>query len=152
MPKITPQQEEKIVLLRNQGLGYRLIAEKLGLSRDAVRYYCRQHHLERSDPDDSNSGEGKCCRQCGRVLPESPTGRKRAFCSDQCRWKWWHTHNDDGQRPSGSMETLSCPNCGKIFTVQKSKHRRYCSFDCYIRDRFWRLEDGREPYVSPNKK
>ena len=38
-------QEEQIRLLRSQGVGYRQIANRLNLSRDAVRYYCKANDL-----------------------------------------------------------------------------------------------------------
>lgn len=31
-----------------------------------------------------------------------------------------------------------------------NKGRRYCSHACYIHDRFWREEEGREAYTGPN--
>lgn len=55
----------------------------------------------------------------------------------------------DIPRPLGNCEETVCANCGKPILDYARKKRRYCSHECYIRDRFWRLEDGREPYVPP---
>ena len=42
-----------------------------------------------------------------------------------------------------------CAYCGQPFQSYGNQTRKYCSHECYIHDRFWRAEEGREPYVSP---
>ncbi|RXM53885.1 RNA polymerase subunit sigma-70, partial [Clostridium tetani] len=32
--------------------------------------------------------------------------------------------------------------CGKEFSAYGNKNRKYCSHNCYIRDRFWRDEEN----------
>lgn len=34
--------------------------------------------------------------------------------------------------------------CGKAFVAYGNKDRKYCSHDCYIRDRFYQAEDVKE--------
>ena len=91
------------------------------------------------------------CLQCGAPIHQPVTGRKRRFCSDSCRWKWWHLNGDEVLRPTATRQDVTCPNCGKTFSAYRRKARKYCCHACYIRDRFWRLEDGRAPYVPPAK-
>lgn len=150
--KLTKAQTDRIRELRSQGVGYRLIAQELDISRDTVRYYCKTHGLdgfaEEQMPSGSDDGH---CLQCGSEIQQPESGRKRRFCSDACRWKWWHEHGEEVMRPAANRQEVVCVNCGKPFSAYKSKGRKYCSHACYIRDRFWRLEDGREPYISPSK-
>lgn len=146
MAKLKPSQEAHIRALRRAGLGYRAIAEEVGLTRDDVRYFCKKNGLAGNAQTPSDD---PVCLQCGKVLSITPKGRKRKFCSDQCRWAWWRTNEQDMPRPTGAHETIACAYCGKSITAYKRKQRRYCSHECYIRDRFWRVEDGREPYVPP---
>ena len=42
------------------------------------------------------------------------------------------------------------PSTGRKRKFCSDKCRRYCSHECYVRDRFWRKEEGREPYVGPD--
>ncbi|KAB3532137.1 hypothetical protein F8154_12250 [Alkaliphilus pronyensis] len=37
---------------------------------------------------------------------------------------------------------LQCEYCGKKYKSLGTKNRKYCSHDCYIRDRLWREEDA----------
>ena len=149
MPKLKPEQAMQIEFLRKQGIGYRQIAVELGLSRDAVRYFCKTHDLTGNAKEAQASVKGIMCLQCGKRLLQPGTGRKRLFCSDGCRHKWWHANGKLIPRPLGSREEIACAYCGKTILDYARKKRRYCSHECYIRDRFWRLEDGREPYVPP---
>lgn len=149
MPKIMPGQAQQIEFLRKQGFGYRQIALELGLSRDAVRYYCKTHDLAGNAKEAHENVKGILCPQCGKKLTQPQTGRKRLFCSTECRRKWWQTNRKLIPRPLGNCEETVCANCGKPILDYARKKRRYCSHECYIRDRFWRLEDGREPYVPP---
>ena len=149
MPKIMPGQAQQIEFLRKQGFGYRQIALELGLSRDAVRYYCKTHDLAGNAKEAHKSVKGVRCQQCGKKLNQPQTGRKRLFCSDECRRKWWYTNGKLIPRPLGSREESFCANCGKPILDYARQKRRYCSQERYLRDRFWRLEEGREPYVPP---
>lgn len=42
---MTNEQKEKINQMRQKGIGYKQIANEIGLSRDSVRGYCRRHGL-----------------------------------------------------------------------------------------------------------
>lgn len=42
---MTEEQKKKIKELRLEGLGYKAIANILGLSRDAVRGFCKRYEL-----------------------------------------------------------------------------------------------------------
>lgn len=150
--KLTRAQTDRICELRQQGVGYRLIAQELNISRDTVRNYCRTHNLDGFAEDQMPAPAGEdICIQCGAKIQQPSTGRKRRFCCDACRWKWWHQNSEEVLRPQATHHDVVCANCGKTFSAYRTKTRKYCCHACYIRDRFWRLEDGREPYVSPSK-
>ena len=150
--KLTSVQEKRIRELRESGTGYRVIAQELGISRDSVRYYCKKHNLNGvAEERLSTGGDEGHCLQCGCKIQQPSTGRKRRFCGNTCRWKWWHKNEEATQRPTAKRQEVGCVNCGKLFSAYRSKGRKYCSHACYIRDRFWRLEDGREPYNPPSK-
>ena len=120
---VTTLQEEQIRQLRSQGVGYRQIANQLNLSRDTVRNYCKannlngyreavQANIQRMLEDD------EVCTYCGSLLEQPRTGRKKHFCNDTCRRKWWNQNRDKitlGCCPSAIPETAggggTCPDC-----------------------------------------
>ena len=152
MAKLTADQQDLIDEYRQQGIGYRTIAVAIGSDRDTVRNYCKKVELEGIRPHSQEFVKGLRCQQCGKLLGRSKTGRQRLFCSDKCRYRWWNTTGRTLPRPSGCCEEIKCACCGKTFLEYKKSNRRYCSHECYIRDRFWRKEDGREPYVPPKER
>ena len=94
----------QIARLSESGKSHAEIAEALGIPVGSVKTV-----LHRSKPR---------CEACGKPL----AGRQRRFCSDECRYRWWKTHRDCGER--------TCPACGKAFTA-KDKRRVYCCRECY---------------------
>ena len=152
MAKLTAEQKARIEEYRKRGIGYRTIAAEIGVDRDAVRYYCKKVELAGTRPKSQEFIKGLRCQQCGILLSRNRDGRQRIFCSDQCRYKWWNTNGKTLPRPSGCCDEIKCACCGKTFLDYRNKKRRYCSHECYIRDRFWRKEDGREPYVPPKER
>ena len=142
---MTDAQAAQIKELRLKGMGYRAIADALGLSRDIVRNHCKAKGMggyvaatvknlqERAE----HSG---ICICCGKEIAQQGNGRPRKFCSEKCRRQWWKTHPEEGNRKA--MYTQVCARCGKEFTAYGNNHRKYCSHDCYIKARFWRDEDG----------
>ena len=74
------------------------------------------------------------CDNCGAVIQQN-TGRKpQRFCCSECRNQWWNEHPDQVNRKA--YYEITCQHCGKITTVYGNKHRKYCSHECYIADRF----------------
>ena len=142
---MTDAQAAQIKEMRLKGMGYRAIADALGLSRDIVRNHCKakgmggyvaatvknlQERAERSG----------ICICCGKEIEQQGNGRPRKFCSEKCRRQWWKTHPEEGNQKA--MYTQVCARCGKEFTAYGNNHRKYCSHDCYIKARFWRDEEN----------
>lgn len=141
---MTEEQKEIIKRLRNVGLGYRKIGTVVDLSRDKVRNYCKANNLDGYAKNLIQSNEGRqmereysdsVCRQCGKPLVNKPTGRKKVYCSDECRKVWIKEHP--------VLYKHECMFCGKKFESQV-KEQKFCSHECYIRNRFWREEDTKE--------
>ena len=134
---MTEDEKTRVRELRNRGLGMQAIADIMKMSRDNVRYLLRKEGLGGAV---GNTAEGRICMECGRTLIHTDGKRKRRFCSDSCRMKWWNRRRDT--RRSKSMKELACPVCGQIFWAYGSSHRRFCSTECYLA---WRKshDDGK---------
>ena len=130
---MTDAQKIQIGNLRAAGLGYKKIAEQMELSENTVKTYCRRHGLGGKMAE---LGEVKkdVCLCCGVGVKQNPGRKKKKFCSDKCRNKWWNAHLDKVNRKA--MYEYECPYCKKPFTVYGNANRKYCSHECYIADRF----------------
>lgn len=134
---MTKEQREQIVNLRKEGYGYRMIGQMLGLNRDAVRYFCKSNGLGGA-AENILIADGETCPCCGGAISQSlGKGRRKKFCSEKCRRKWWKTHQGAGNKSESAIYHGTCAACGKEFTAYGNNHRKYCSHDCYIRARFW---------------
>ena len=124
---------DRIVGLREKGMGYRAIALETGIKRDLVRYYCKSRGLG-GEIKETLKDKGVLCPQCGKAI-EQPEGRgrRKRFCSEACRREFWHAHPEDGNRKEPYHFTCEC--CGKNFTAFVP--RKYCSRECYVHKRFW---------------
>ena len=141
---MTPLQREQIADLRNQNIGYGIIAKKLGISKDRVKSYCRIHGLTgfRSlDVPKEKIGQ-EFCMNCGTKLIHSTGKKRKKFCSDQCRISWWNSHLNKVNRKA--FYHFTCTYCGKRFKAYGNKNRKYCSPNCYIQDRFYTDEECHE--------
>lgn len=156
---MTAEQQNKIRELRMKGMGYRNISSETGIYRDTIRSFCRRNGLDgyasaicagKTEIVEKNgmAGQEDQCQNCGRKLEQPLTGRKRKFCCEECRRKWWKHHPEKINRRQEAFYTEICAHCGNEFLSYGNRGRRYCSHACYIRDRFWREEDGREKYTS----
>ncbi len=130
---MTDEQKQQIIAMRRDGAGYGSIANQLGLSINTVKSFCRRHSLA-APPTDS------LCEQCGRPIAQNPGRKRKRFCCDACRNKWWNSHLDLVKRKA--VYTFTCLACGKKFTVYGNSHRKFCSHACYIAYRFGGVRHG----------
>ena len=138
---MTDFEAAQVKEMRLKGMGYRAIAEALGLSRDIVRNHCKAKGMggyvaatvKNLKEREVQNG---ICLCCGEEISQQGNGRPRKFCSEKCRRQWWKTHPEEGNRKA--VYTQVCARCGKEFTAYGNSHRKYCSHDCYIRARFGR--------------
>lgn len=149
---MTSYQQRQVREFRRKGVGYRAIAAVVGVSRDEVRNYCKSRGLDGlGDEVMAKAKKERFCQQCNKKLPPHKSGRVSKYCSDECRQKWWSAHQDAVARSEEATYQLVCQYCGQTFSSYGNKKRKYCDPNCYIRDRFWRYEEGREPYKSPKE-
>ena len=134
---MTDLQKAEIKKLRTKGLSYGKIASALNLPQNTVKSYCRRNPVSGITNDVSRvnqSTQKDSCLNCGTAIHQIQGRKKKKFCSDSCRMKWWNSNLDKVNRKA--IYTFICPHCGKEFTVYGNVHRKYCSHDCYIADRF----------------
>ena len=131
-------------MLRYQGVGYGKIAKATGLSRDSVRNYCIREGLNGYASELVTEYRKVMteemlfvvCLNCGIQLEQNSIGRKRKYCSLSCKREWEKDH----RKPYAH----NCEYCGKEFQSLGVVWRKFCSPECYRRDRFWREEDAAE--------
>lgn len=133
---MTSEQKKQIHLLREKGYGYTTIAEALGLTKNQVSAYCRRNNLSgtKAERTVSSRPDSACCLCCGKPLTQTPGRKPIKFCSNECRVKWWNSHQDMVDKKA--IYSFTCACCGKEFTAYGNAKRKYCSHACYITDRF----------------
>ena len=135
---MTDNEKEQIRQLRLQGNGPRTIARIMGISENTIKTFCRRQRIECTEiiPRiiDEPESEAPRCKYCDEPLIRYEGRKKKMFCSDRCRMAWWNTHQDQVKKKA--MYEFECSFCHKPFTAYGNSHRKYCSHDCYINDRF----------------
>jgi len=126
-------QKRRIIELRSEGYGYKRIAKELGLSVSTVSSYCIRNSVK-ADSDSPDERKEERCEYCGQAMHSVPGYKKKRFCCDSCRNKWWNAHLDLVNRKA--IYKFRCEKCGKEFEVYGNKNRKYCSYDCFVKDRF----------------
>ena len=127
---MTHEQKENISILRESGSSYKEIAEQLDLSVNTVKSYCQRHDLQSFV---KVRNRVRLCMQCHADIPQTPHRKAKKFCCDKCRQLWWTAHSSLIKKHS--QTELTCPVCGKKFFAYPSKHRKYCSRNCYGKSR-----------------
>lgn len=150
---MTDSQKEMIIKMRKEGVGYRSIANACGASRDAVRNLCKSQNLagyaKRTNGCEETGGVADdihCCLFCGAEIIQSGMGRKKKFCTEECRRIFWKQHKELIHRKETAIYTITCKHCGESFTSYGNSKRKYCCHDCYIKERFWTYEEEVERF------
>lgn len=123
---MTKEQKSLVVKLRDQGMTFAAISEKLNISVNSIKSFYRRSGNAVNDENQL------CCKECGKPIIQPFGTRKKKFCSDKCRMLWWNAHRKEVKLKSADRYKCSC--CGKAF--QAYAHRKYCSRDCYLKMRF----------------
>lgn len=131
---MTGEQRTAIAGYRGIGYGYKKISQLIGVSENTIKTYCKRNGLGGVAAPARSAEEGSVCKCCGKPIVQMPGRKARKFCSDKCRNRWWNTHLELVNRKA--IYEFVCPACGKPFTVYGNAHRKYCSHECYIEDRF----------------
>lgn len=109
-------QEQKILILhyREQHMTYRQIGEKLGLSPDTVKTFCRRNTPQEDRTEASASSQ---CRNCGAPVHPLPGRRERLPKVLQPRLLypsslWKHCVSVRGERKGNAFPSIgSRPDC-----------------------------------------
>lgn len=92
---MTDGQRQQIIQLRKEGCGYAAIAKELDISRDTVWSFCRRNRLAGEmaiTEKAAGQTEDGFCRECGKGLHQTDGVKRKVFCCQECREKWWHEH------------------------------------------------------------
>ncbi len=127
---MTDVEKERIRFWRMEGLGYGRIADRLGISENTVKSFCRRNGLTGAAAMESSMA----CRHCGKPLASVPGRKGRKFCTEACRRAWWKAHPQLVERRA--FYKMACARCGKEFVSYGNQGRKYCSHACYIAERF----------------
>ena len=132
---MTEEQKLQIIRLRNEGCGYTTVADKLGMSKDTVKSFCRRNGLNGKAVQTMPVADiGSVCRECGKPVVQETGKKQRVFCGDECRSAWWRAHPEKiNQR---AVYSFTCVCCNQPFTAYGNSKRKYCSHECYIKHRF----------------
>lgn len=127
---MTDAQKIQIGKYRASGLGYKKIAERMGLSENTVKTYCRRHGLGGNMAQQQKvvQNEGHHCLYCGAAVQQTQGRKEKKFCSDRCRNKWWNSNLDKVRRKA--VYLFECPTCKEQFTAYGNSKRKYCSCKC----------------------
>ena len=76
--------------------------------------------------------EKRQCLLCGAEI----SGRRRKYCSDECRFESDRIQKRKKYRLENNVTTRACPVCNKEFEPNKNGARyKYCSTDCHKEQR-----------------
>jgi len=134
---MTDTQKHQINEMRRHGCTYRHIADALSLNAETVRSYCTRA-IKKGTLVLPESNFNSLCKQCGISIKQIPKRKKRLFCSDTCRKKWWNSHLYLVSPSSKALHHFTCEDCGKQFSAYGNPNRKYCSHQCYINSRYYR--------------
>ena len=127
---MTNEQKEQILAYKRDGFGYKKIGQLTCLSENTIKSFCKRNKTKEKQIDVQDG----ICPYCGTPIQVSTGRKRRKFCSDKCRMKWWNEHLDRVDKKANYEFVCAC--CKKPFTAYGNAHRKYCCHECYIEDRF----------------
>ena len=131
---MTGYKMQMIKQMRYNGDAYADIADRIGVSINTVKSYCRRHDIQTKESSTLIIKNDTHCAQCGCRLVNILGHKKKRFCNSTCKMKYWNAHADELNIKSARAYT--CPCCGKDFKAYGKRGRKYCDHRCYIEDRF----------------
>ena len=116
--------KDKVLELKNKSYSYKAISEKLGIPISTAKTYLRRENISINFK----------CKFCGADLVNVQGKKAKKFCNDKCRMAWWYQHQNMMNKKSTYEVVCKC--CKKKFTFYGYKNRKYCSRECYLRDKY----------------
>ena len=120
--------------LRAHGMSQGKVATMTGLTKGIVNNLTKNDIVDTEDKAlEIRMEAGEACMFCGAPIdqPLGP-GRRRRFCSEECRRKYWQLHRHDNGRRPGIHHIQVCAYCGKTFDVYGNARRKYCCHEHYL--------------------
>ena len=114
---MTEGQKTLIMNLRKEGYGYVRIAQRLEISENTVKSFCRRNKVA-GKVDVTRTilppvkGGKHFCLYCGEEVEQNPGRKEKKFCSDKCRNRWWNSHLDRVDRRANYE--FVCLHCKSI--------------------------------------
>ena len=130
------RQIEEIQVLRKNGKSMGQISKETGIPVSTVKSHFRRHGTFHDGM--AKSSPGATCTQCGKALKSKGRGKPKRFCCEPCRRTWWKENTALSE--AASKHQVTCATCGKSFGSFKSRNRKYCSHECFIKNRFGKEE------------
>ena len=117
------QQRDLIIVLREEGLSYKEIAERTGTSSEYARTVCsKASRMTQKNKKDNQSDD--MCRYCGKRLVYTPGAKRKEFCDDKCRSMYY------SQQKMRKPYIRRCEYCGLEFVAYGYPTKRFCCREC----------------------
>ena len=123
---MTDLEKDEIYKERLKGNDYNTISQKMSLSPAVIRTFCSRNGLT----DEIIGKTSECCF-CHKQIIQKERGSKRIFCNEKCRSAWRRAH----YKLKEPVYHHTCAGCGAAFDTAGNKSQRYCSMDCYRKNR-----------------
>jgi endogenous inhibitor of DNA gyrase (YacG/DUF329 family) len=133
---MTKEEKELIEEYRSKSISYSKISEKINMSENTIKSYCRRMGItKKKEPRSKYPKQNNThCKECDKKLVHTNRGKPKKFCSEECRRLWWKENSDKHNKKTYYL--VKCQECGKEFESYGNKDRKYCSHSCYIKNRF----------------
>ena len=82
---MTRKEKQRIQMLRKFGFSYPQVARLMDINVSTIKSYCRRYGF--ADTDLETSG---FCKMCRTPITQSPHRKKKEFCGNNCRVKWFY--------------------------------------------------------------
>ena len=124
--------KEEIVKLKKSNKSNKEIADLLGIPVGTVKSIYHRY-------EESIAIHDRCCF-CGATLKHTPGKKKKKYCNNDCRHKFWKFHRDLLNKKANYLCT--CDYCHNSFISYGNGHRKFCSRSCYFKARYGGNSNG----------
>ena len=98
---MTDQQKSEIESLRKEGLSYRQIAEKVGVTPACIKTFFHRKRIRDAT---------RLCEQCHKPIITTVNRSNRRFCSTECKSRWWYQQRTGRVvQPSAKIKVPASP-------------------------------------------
>ena len=97
---MTDQQKHEVESLRKEGLSYRQIAEKVGVTPACIKTFFHRKRIRDAT---------RLCEQCHKPIITSVNRSNRRFCSTECKSRWWYEYRTGRVVQSKKIQAPASP-------------------------------------------